>query len=987
MTDPQRPPAHRAHPPGARPLARHLSQLVWIAVGPLLLVGAVLAFLDVQRVRKELEAQAAERASALAIATDNALRSRTRGLQMLAASPVIDDPAQRAEAYRLAGTFVTGYGAHVILADRQLQMLFNTRAPLGASLPGLPRVQGRAAAPLALETGLPAVGDTFEGPVAKTQLVAIAVPVMRDGAARYLLLTTLETRQFQRYLDELQLPAGWGASLHDSQGRVVISRGHGTDVSATAPEPGAFRAGRALTRAPWTAHVDIPAHALASPMQKAALGLGAALLLTTISGVAAASFVARRLSRSVALLGHPGAPPDSDEADVSTGVAEFDRVRDRLGRAERDRAAALAALADSEGKYRELFDRSPNPMWVYDRETLRYLAVNAAAVAHYGYSQDEFLAMTLGDIRPESERRRLEATIGGDRGGPERRHQSYGTWIHRTRDGRLIDVEITIADLQFDGRPARIALAHDITARLEAGRQRDDAQRKLHASEARYRALFENSPDMILLTTTQGRLLQANPAACQAFGVDEAHLLRLGRAELVDESDPRLAQLLLERERHGTARGEISMRRVDGSPMPVELSSAVFPGPSGEPKAVLVLRDISSRLAAEARLRDSAREFRTLAEQLPAIVYRARMDPLGQTDYVSPRVAELGFTPEQWRADPNLLWQAIHPEDLDRVRSELHAAYGHGGRELHTEFRMRGAGGDWRHRADHSQLVDPEDGRPRFLLGFNMDMTQARQSEAALRTYQHELSQLTHRLLEQERVTSHHIAQALHDHLGQNLAVARLHLDAAIVRHGERLEPDIRGELQRLSGQLDQAIRDVRLVLGELRPPMLEEQGLIAALDNETRARSLDPQGTDVLLEIDDGALAMRWPPDVEYAALMIAREAIVNAQRHAGASLVRVIVGGDGRQLLLEVVDDGHGIPDSLRTGRPGHLGLVGMRERAVAIHGQLSIGTAAGGGARVALEWKAPAAGPDTPAPGPTPPRPAPAPVDMPMAKAGSA
>lgn len=309
MTDPQRPPAPRAHPPGARPLARHLSQLVWIAVGPLMLVGAVLAFLDVQRVRMELEAQAAERASALAIATDNALRSRTRGLQMLAASPVIDDPAQRAEAYRLAGTFVTGYGAHVILADRQLQMLFNTRAPLGASLPGLPRVQGRAAAPLALETGLPAVGDTFEGPVAKTQLVAIAVPVMRDGAARYLLLTTLETRQFQRYLDELQLPAGWGASLHDSQGRVVISRGHGTDVSATAPEPGAFRAGQALTRAPWTAHVDIPAHALASPMQKAALGLGAALLLTTISGVAAASFVARRLSRSVALLGHPGPPP------------------------------------------------------------------------------------------------------------------------------------------------------------------------------------------------------------------------------------------------------------------------------------------------------------------------------------------------------------------------------------------------------------------------------------------------------------------------------------------------------------------------------------------------------------------------------------------------------------------------------------------------------------------------------------------------------
>ena len=86
----------------------------------------------------------------------------------------------------------------------------------------------------------------------------------------------------------------------------------------------------------------------------------------------------------------------------------------------------------------------------------------------------------------------------------------------------------------------------------------------------------------------------------------------------------------------------------------------------------------------------------------------------------------------------------------------------------------------------------------------------------------------------------------------------------------------------------------------------------------------------------------------------MIAREAIVNAQRHAQASLVRVIVAGDAQRLVLEVVDDGTGIAEELRSGRPGHLGLVGMRERAAAIGARVDITPLAMGGTRVSLYWK---------------------------------
>jgi hypothetical protein len=104
----------------------------------------------------------------------------------------------------------------------------------------------------------------------------------------------------------------------------------------------------------------------------------------------------------------------------------------------------------------------------------------------------------------------------------------------------------------------------------------------------------------------------------------------------------------------------------------------------------------------------------------------------------------------------------------------------------------------------------------------------------------------------------------------------------------------------------------------------------------------------------------VRWPADVEYAAFMIVREAIMNAQLHADATLVRVIVAGDRRLLQLEIVDDGHGIGADMRGGRPGHLGLVGMRERALAIGAQFTLsagGPAVDGatpGTRVLLVWQ---------------------------------
>lgn len=115
--------------------------------------------------------------------------------------------------------------------------------------------------------------------------------------------------------------------------------------------------------------------------------------------------------------------------------------------------------------FNELFRAHPIPMWVYDLETLAFLAVNTAAIEHYGWSATEFLQLTIRDLRPSSELARLDANLAT---APRDALEKSGIWLHRKRDGTLIDVEISSHGLRFQDRACRFVLAHDVTARLQS---------------------------------------------------------------------------------------------------------------------------------------------------------------------------------------------------------------------------------------------------------------------------------------------------------------------------------------------------------------------------------------------------------------------------------------------------------------------------------------------------------------------------------------
>ena len=125
------------------------------------------------------------------------------------------------------------------------------------------------------------------------------------------------------------------------------------------------------------------------------------------------------------------------------------------------------ALRASEAQYRTLFEQSPFPKFLYDHETLRFLAVNDAAVLHYGYSRDEFLTMTLEDIRPRADVPAFRGRLGGTTPGLR---TPGGSWKHTKKDGSVIDVDVTVSKFVLDNRPCGLAIALDVTQRnrLEA---------------------------------------------------------------------------------------------------------------------------------------------------------------------------------------------------------------------------------------------------------------------------------------------------------------------------------------------------------------------------------------------------------------------------------------------------------------------------------------------------------------------------------------
>jgi PAS domain S-box-containing protein len=171
------------------------------------------------------------------------------------------------------------------------------------------------------------------------------------------------------------------------------------------------------------------------------------------------------------------------------------------------------ALSKSEERYRLLFESNPLPMWVYDTETLSFVSVNEAAIRHYGYAREEFLRMTIKDIRPAEDVPRLMEALTQNASGLD----DAGVWRHQKKDGTVSEVEITSHTLEFAGRAAELVLANDVTERRRVARE-------LAGQQLFLRQVIDLDPNFIFAKDREGHFTLVNESLAEAYGTTVENL-------------------------------------------------------------------------------------------------------------------------------------------------------------------------------------------------------------------------------------------------------------------------------------------------------------------------------------------------------------------------------------------------------------------------------------------------------------------------------
>jgi PAS domain S-box-containing protein len=388
---------------------------------------------------------------------------------------------------------------------------------------------------------------------------------------------------------------------------------------------------------------------------------------------------------------------------------------------------AFDRVQHSEERYRLLFETNPLPSWVFDRETLQILAVNDAAVTHYGYTREEFLGLTIRDLRPPEDVPLIEQRVRHAPAGP---HMA-GTWRHRKRDGALILVEVSAHGLVYAGRPAELVVVHDVTEE-----RRTSAV--VREREERFRQLVENMREVFFVESADLReMIYISPSyeeiwgrSCQSLYDDPRSFL-----EPVPEEDRERLFANIAQAQAGEQPDEIEFRvaHPDGRVRWVLARSGPVRNELGEVYRIAgVALDITERKQAEAALRLNEERFRALVENSGDAVAVLERD--GTISYLSQSsVRVLGFESRDLLGTN--AFALLHPDDVAAVRESIQALRDSPGGVVQVASRFRHRDGEW-HYGEGSLTNRLHDAVVRGVVFNFRDVTSQRQLEEQFRQSQ-----------------------------------------------------------------------------------------------------------------------------------------------------------------------------------------------------------------------------------------------------------
>ncbi len=587
-----------------------------------------------------------------------------------------------------------------------------------------------------------------------------------------------------------------------------------------------------------------------------------------------------------------------------------------------ERKRAETALRESEERYRDLFENAKDAYYVHDLQG-RYASVNRAAEKMSGYSRQDIIGRSFADFIPPDQ---LDAVAEHlCKKLVEKGETTYETEMI-TRDGRRVPVEVSSHLIYDDARAVAVqGTVRDITER----RWSEDRLRE-------YEKVVEGLEEMITVISRDYRYVLANRAFLKYRRMDREDLMGRSVSDILGEEvferviKPRLDEAL---DGHVVT---FEMRFSYPQLGERDLHISYFPieGPNGVDGAACVLQDLTEQRRGEEALRQSEERFSKAFHSSPAALSITQLEDGRLLEVNASFLRVTGFTREEvigrtalelglWRepAQRAMMMELLlqSPEVTD------------------VEIKFWRKSGEERSGLLSVDLIELS-GR-KCVLGSCQDITERKRAEATLRNY-------SRMLVDAQEMERKHIARELHDQIGQMLTAIKLTLQT--LGSSDQIGTATT-EIDQGVELIDTALDQVRNLSFELRPSLLDNLGLVAALrwySDQFAHRT----GIVVTWQSNLPERKMRFPQELETACFRIVQEALTNVVRHAEAREVIIELDTVDQQTVLSIQDDGVGFSKQApQDSSKVHLGLIGMRERALALGGTLEINSAPGKGTEI--------------------------------------
>jgi PAS domain S-box-containing protein len=589
-------------------------------------------------------------------------------------------------------------------------------------------------------------------------------------------------------------------------------------------------------------------------------------------------------------------------------------------------------VKESTTKYKLLFETSNDGIFLQNSDGF-FIDCNEKGAIMLGRSKQEVIGLSPADISPERQPDgRLSMDIAGERFAAALNGKPQQFEFQTLKpNGNAFDVELSISLVEYAGAPCIQAIARDITERKQGAEN-------LRESEERFRVLVQHAPEAIIVFDVENnRIVDANINAEKLFQCDLKELLQLSPTNFIQSPETDNAtysqsfrnnndrilqgeQLVFERTLRG-ARGQKSICEVRLTRLPAGNKKLI--------RASLV--DITERKTAEEKLRESKAKLRGLFELSPLgisltdmaghyIQFNQSFEKI--TGYSETELLDLDY----WMLTPGK-YATDEAEQLKSLKSLGH--YG----PYEKEYRRKD--GSLIPIRLNGMLISGRDGQ-QYIWSIVEDITGLKEIEKQ----KIELHNHFNMMLEEEKS---HIAREIHDELGSKMTAMKRILQQVIQDiHPIGIPDQLSDKLKSVSNLIKDTSTITRNIISELRPAVLDDLGLLAAI--EWQAEEFHKlTGIEYVVNCigDNGQLERNY----SIALFRILQEALENVTKHSGASMVEIEYYNGEDEILLSISDNGHGLPADW-SKKANSFGIRGIKERVNQLNGKIEFNITPSGG-----------------------------------------